>query len=323
MINTLLNIDQLLQTELHSVNQQIQNRIKSEVPLVNEICKYTLNGGGKRIRPKLVLLTANACLYQGDQHCTLAAIVELLHTATLLHDDVIDASNKRRNKPTAHLQWGNTACILAGDYLYALAFQLITELNQPKILTLLANGTRIIVEGELLQLNHQHTQVISQEIYMQIIQKKTATLFSIATHIGPLLCEMEAACKPLADFGLHLGLAYQIIDDLLDIQPNNPNLDKNIGDDLTEGKITLPLILALNNASKAQHKKLTASIKQYDTTQLETINDVLSATNALHKTKQIAEYHLTKARNKLEILSNTPYKQQLIDLLDFMPERSY
>lgn len=322
--NTLDSIEQILQPELSLVTELIQTRVKSDVPLVNEISKHSLNGEGKRIRPKLVLLIANACNYQGDQHCTLAAIVELLHTATLLHDDVIDASTKRRHKLTAHMQWGNSASILAGDYLYALAFQLITELNQPKILSLLANGTRTIVEGELLQRHHQNNISISQDTYMQIIQRKTAQLFSIATHIGPMLCKRDdKTCKMLAEFGLHLGLAYQIIDDLLDLHPHNPKLGKNLGDDLVEGKTTLPLIIALENAPNTQRNRLISAIKHYTPEQLHIINDILLETNSLKIAASIAEHHIHSAKNMLSILADSAYKQALLDLLDFILARSY
>ena len=318
----LTDIQALLATDLEAVNQQIHGHLGSHVPLAEEIAEYIIDSGGKRIRPILVLLSSKAAGYTGKAHIELAAMIEMLHTATLLHDDVIDASEMRRNRKTANAVWGNQASVLVGDFLHARSFQMIASLNHPKITDILAAATSVIVEGELLQLNHCHDPSTNEETYLEIIQHKTGKLFEVSTHVGPILAECATQlCDAMADYGRHIGAAFQIIDDVLDYAGNDQETGKNIGDDLAEGKPTLPLIYVLNHGSTVQKKLIADALRQKTTPPIEDIQQALKETNAIEYVKKRAETFVMAAQKSLELIPASPYRDALHALADLAIKR--
>lgn len=307
-----------------AVNHVIRQQLHSEVPLVNQIAEYIISAGGKRIRPVLVLLMANAYQYQGSRHHELAAIVEFIHTATLLHDDVVDESSLRRGRQTANALFGNAASVLVGDFLYSRAFQMMVGINSMQVMQILADATNVIAEGEVLQLLNMHDPDVSEERYLQVIRSKTAKLFEAAAQIGALIAganteQIEAA----AEYGRSLGTAFQLIDDALDYSGNAEEIGKNVGDDLREGKPTLPLIYLMKHGTDEQRNLVRACIEQGDESKFEAILAAITNSGALNYTKDEASKAALRATNSIASLAESPYKQALLTLASFAVDRNH
>jgi len=314
----------LVKDDMQIVDRLIQNRLQSNVVLINQLGHYIVTNGGKRMRPILLILSAHACGYQGDQHCNLAAVVEFIHTATLLHDDVVDNSSLRRGKETANHLWGNEASVLTGDFLYSRAFQMMVESGSMRVMEVLADATNVIAEGEVMQLLNCHEPGTSEAQYMEVIQCKTAKLFEAATRLGAILSnrppqEEEA----LACYGKHLGTAFQLIDDALDYSADSGAIGKNIGDDLAEGKPTLPLIYALQHAKPEQQTIIYQAILQGSKENLATIQNAIESSGAIAYTIASAQREADKAINALDQLPPSLYAQALACLASFTVQRSY
>lgn len=294
------------------VNDLIIRRLSSDVPLVEKIAQYIIESGGKRMRPLLVLLSSRALNHDGDDHLKLAAVIEFLHTATLLHDDVVDTSDLRRGRSTANAKWGNAPSVLVGDFLYARAFEMMVELKSLPIMEVLSHATAVIAEGEVLQLMNVKNPDVSEEQYMQVIHNKTAMLFEAASHTGALLSgassEQEAA---LRDYGKHLGLAFQLVDDVLDYRGDADAMGKNVGDDLAEGKPTLPLIHAMANGSEDERTLIRRAIRKGGLEDLPSILNIVERSGALEYTMDRARQEAEAARNLLTDLQPSPYKEAL------------
>jgi octaprenyl-diphosphate synthase len=322
---TLDEIRLLSQDDMTAVNQHIFSQLSSDVALINQLGIYIVNSGGKRLRPLLAVLAARALGYQGQQHVTLATIIEFIHTATLLHDDVVDESMLRRGKETANAVFGNQASVLVGDFLYTRSFQLMVSLGRMRVMEILADATNIIAEGEVLQLMNINDPDTTEQSYMQVIYCKTAKLFEAATQLAAVLADQdESVIQAMQAYGMHLGTAFQLIDDVLDYQANVDELGKNIGDDLAEGKPTLPLIHALRQGNSQQQALIREAIVEGNgLSRLDDIMAALHETNAFEYTRHIAEQEAQKARDAIAFLADTPYKQALLTLADMAVERNH
>ncbi len=322
---TLDEIKQLSQQDMAAVNQHIFSQLTSDVALINQLGIYIVNSGGKRLRPLLAVLAARALGYKGEQHVTLATIIEFIHTATLLHDDVVDESMLRRGKETANAVFGNQASVLVGDFLYTRAFQLMVSLGRMRVMQILADATNVIAEGEVLQLMNVNDPETTEESYMQVIYCKTARLFEAATELAAVLSDQdESTTEAMRLYGLHLGTAFQLIDDVLDYQADVDELGKNIGDDLAEGKPTLPLIHALKHGDDAQQALIREAIVESNgMAHLEEIMAALNATDAFGYTRRIAEQEALKAQQAIAFLPESPYKSALHTLADIAIQRSH
>jgi len=272
--------------DMSSVNALIRDSLDSSVVLIRQISEYIIGSGGKRLRPMLVILAAQACGYQGRHHVTLAAIIEFIHTATLLHDDVVDDSDLRRGKESAHAVWGNAASVLVGDFLYSRSFQMMVGVDSMRVMEVLANTTNTIAEGEVEQLLNMHDPEVSQESYFSVIEKKTARLFEAACQLGAVLTGREDLETALATFGRELGTAFQVADDVLDYMADADTLGKNSGDDLAEGKPTLPLILCREQAGEEDRRLIDESIRNGDLGQLQRITSLIRDSGALDQAKK-------------------------------------
>jgi len=318
----LLPFHDVVKTDFEAVNQLILNQLHSDVPLVENIGEYLIEAGGKRLRPLLVLLSARACGYQGNNHIDLAAIIEFIHTATLLHDDVVDTSDLRRGRPTANAKWGNAPSVLVGDFLYSRAFQMMVKLDRMEILAILADTTNVISEGEVQQLINAGNAGISRQDYYTVIDKKTAQLFKAAAQVGAVIADADAdSCESLAQYGHHLGMAFQLADDALDYSGSAEELGKNIGDDLAEGKPTLPLIHAMATGTKQQAELIKTAIEEKNLDHLDGVKNAIDATNAIAYTLDIARSHADKATGAIKALKDTKEKTVLIDLIKFSYNR--
>ena len=327
-LQTELNIESLrypVQEDVEAVDTLIIKELASRIPLIETITHHIIQSGGKRLRPLVVLLTARACGYKQDtEHQELAAIIEFIHTATLLHDDVIDKSRKRRGQRTVNALWGNSASVLTGDFLYSRAFQILSKRSNIPVMKILAKTTNKISEGEVWQLMNQNNPDIDEMTYYKVIRHKTAQLFSAASEIGAIVAtKNEKLQKAMAAFGLHLGMAYQIIDDLLDYSKDPSVLNKNIGDDLAEGKATLPLIYAKKQAPSAQVKHIQKAIKNGGLNNFPSIMELIDKTHAREYTKRCAFKQAEKARTYLQKLSISPYRDTLNALTKFIVNRCY
>ncbi len=317
-------VQTLINDDMQSVNTLIQKRLQSEVALVNQLGNYIVNSGGKRLRPILLLLSARAFGYTGTNHINLATVVEFIHTATLLHDDVVDASELRRGRQTANSVWGNEASVLVGDFLYSRSFQMMVEIKNMRVMDILSNATNIIAEGEVLQLLNCNDPDTSEASYLQVIHSKTAKLFEAAAQLGAVISEQTSELEQaMAIYGMHLGTAFQLIDDVLDYSATSEEMGKNIGDDLAEGKPTLPLIYALKHGTSAEQEILRQAITKGGK---ELINEVIAAiksTNAIEYTAQAARKEAQKATQALTGLPASPYTDALLALADFSVNRSF
>ncbi|MGZ3236190.1 MAG: octaprenyl diphosphate synthase [Burkholderiaceae bacterium] len=308
---------------MDAVNSVIRKQLYSDVPLVNQIAEYIISAGGKRIRPQLVLLIADAYGYRGTQHHTLAAVIEFIHTATLLHDDVVDESSMRRGRQTANALFGNAASILVGDFVYSRAFQMMVSLNNMRVMQILADATNVIAEGEVLQLLNMHDPDVTEQRYLQVIRSKTAKLFEAACQLGALTAgatdtEIDAA----AEFGRSLGTAFQLIDDVLDYSGNATEIGKNVGDDLREGKPTLPLIYLMQHGSDIERELVRTCIKNGDEKHFHTILEALKSSGAFEYTRREAEKAAQRAIASIANLPHSQPKDSLLQLCDFAVART-
>lgn len=322
---TLDEIQRLAAADMTAVNQQIFSQLSSDVALINQLGIYIVNSGGKRLRPLLAVLAARALGYHGEQHISVAAIVEFIHTSTLLHDDVVDESTMRRGKETANALFGNQASVLVGDFLYSRSFQMMVSLNSMRVMQVLADATNIIAEGEVLQLMNVNDPDTTEQSYMQVIYCKTAKLFEAATQLAAVISNQPAVIeKAMQAYGMHLGTAFQLIDDVLDYQADAAELGKNIGDDLAEGKPTLPLLHALKLGNERQQQLIREAITEGNGMQHFTeIMAALEQTGAFDYTRNKAEQEAKAAQLALQPLPDSPYKQALLALADIAVSRSH
>ncbi|MCB1734527.1 MAG: octaprenyl diphosphate synthase [Gammaproteobacteria bacterium] len=317
-------IRDLVADDLRAVDTLIQDRLRSDVALVNQLGAYIVNSGGKRLRPLLVVLAARACGYRGDRHVDLAAIVEFIHTATLLHDDVVDASDLRRGRDTANALWGNEASVLVGDFLYSRAFQMMTALHELRIMEILAVTTNVIAEGEVLQLMNCHDPDVDEAGYMAVIRYKTAKLFEAGTRLGAVINQDDAAIESaMAAYGMHLGTAFQIIDDVLDYSSDSDEMGKNVGDDLAEGKPTLPLIYVMRHGDPTQAAVVRKAIEEGGRDKIDAVIKAIESTDAIPYTTRLARQEADLAKAALAQLPASPYREALLALADFAVERSH
>jgi octaprenyl-diphosphate synthase len=320
----LKSIRNLISDDMDAVNDLIRQSLYSEVALVGELGNYLINSGGKRVRPILVLLSARACGYQGSGHHQVAAIIEFIHTATLLHDDVVDASNMRRGQQTANAIWGNEASVLVGDFVYSRAFEMMVKVDSMRVMEILAHATNTIAEGEVMQLLNVHNADTTIESYLDVIHCKTAKLFEAGSELGALLSgATDTQIKAMAAYGMHLGTAFQLVDDVLDYSSNANELGKNIGDDLAEGKPTLPLIYTIQHGNEAQAAVVRHAIEEGGLENIDAVMDAIKATEAISYTAQLARDEAQKAREALSIFPSSPYIDAMLSLADFSVERSY
>ncbi len=310
--------------DMAAVNQVIQNRLQSEVVLINQMGHYIINSGGKRLRPLLVLLTARAFGYSGAQHVEIAAIIEFIHTATLLHDDVVDGSDMRRGNETANNIWGNEASVLVGDFLYSRAFEMMVDVKNMRVMEILAHATNTIAEGEVLQLLNCHDADTTEASYLEVIHSKTAKLFEAATQLGAVIsARSEAEERAMAAYGMHIGTAFQLIDDVLDYSSSAEEIGKNIGDDLAEGKPTLPLIYAMRKGTAEQAHVIRSAIENGGRNQIAEVIDAVHSTGAIAYTAQLADQEAKMAALALAIIPPSEYKDALYALADFSVNRTY
>ena len=321
---TLNDLKSLTSGDMLRLNQVITDNLASDVVLINQLSQHIILSGGKRLRPMLVMLAAKACDYRGEDDALLAAVVEFIHTATLLHDDVVDDSDMRRGQRTASTIWGNEAAVLVGDYLYSRAFQMMVRADSMPILDLLANTTNTIAQGEVLQLLNTRDPDTSEARYQEVIYAKTACLFEAAARIGALLARADEAHESaLQVYGKHLGTAFQLVDDALDYSANSQELGKNIGDDLAEGKPTLPLIRAMETGSAAQRRLIREAIESSGSERFGEISQVINDTGALQYTIDQAQSHAGLARRSIAGFADSEFKQALLFLADYSVERKY
>jgi octaprenyl-diphosphate synthase len=309
--------------DLRAVDAVIRARLKSAVPLVDQIAEHIIAGGGKRLRPLLVVLSARACAVQGSGHIEAAAFIEFIHTATLLHDDVVDGSSMRRGRHTANQVFGNQASVLVGDFVYSRAFQMMATLNSQPIMEIMAQATNVIAEGEVLQLMNAHDPDTTEERYLEVIYRKTAKLFEAGAEVAAVLANAPTPIREaLASYGRHLGTAYQLVDDVLDYRSNPQERGKNLGDDLAEGKPTLPLIHALRNGSEAQQAAIREAIRKGGLTELQTVVAAIDATRGLEYAAGRARAESDAALAALAILPDSSYKTSLAALVHFAAEHT-
>lgn len=321
---TINRLKTLVNKDFDAVNTLIINKIQSQVGLIDDLAHHIVESGGKRLRPLLVLLSSHACNYTGEDHITLAAMIEFFHTATLLHDDVVDESTLRRGRETANEIWGSKASILVGDYLFTQSVQLMVNVNNSDILRLLADTSHEISCGEVKQLANRHNTTPSVDDYFDVIRAKTALLFAASAAIGPILSKAsDEIQKGLYAYGLHLGNAFQLIDDALDYCSDAKTIGKNIGDDLADGKATLPLLHALEQGSATQQELIRKSLKEGSLEHLDAILKAIEETKAIEFTKNLASKEVDAALNALTILPDSDYKNALRDLALFAAQRNF
>jgi octaprenyl-diphosphate synthase len=304
-----------LDAAMRQVDVVIRERLASRVALIDQISRYIIGAGGKRIRPRLVLLFSEAMGFHGPERFELAAIVEFIHTATLLHDDVVDESGLRRGRPTANAMFGNAASVLVGDFLYSRAFQMMVSINRMRVLDVLADATNVIAEGEVLQLMNMHDPDLAVQDYLQVIRFKTAKLFEASARLGAVIGGADAAQEEAcASYGRSVGTAFQLVDDLLDYEGNSDELGKNVGEDLREGKPTLPLLLAMERGTAAERALIRHAIEQGEVQGLQDILAIVRRTGALQATREAAQREADAACAMLSVLPESRARQALLDL---------
>ena len=320
---TLDQLRALVRSDLANVDNVIRARLKSTVPLVDRVADHIIAGGGKRLRPLLVVLASRACGGTGEASLEAAAFIEFIHTATLLHDDVVDGSSMRRGRATANEAFGNQASVLVGDFVYSRAFQMMATLSSQRVMEIMADATNIIAEGEVLQLMNAHDPETTEQRYLEVIYRKTARLFEAGAEVAGVLSQAPADVqRGLAKYGRHLGTAYQLVDDVLDYRSDPAQRGKNIGDDLAEGKPTLPLIHALKHGTEAQQTAIRQAIEQGGIERLDTIIAAIDATGGLDYAAQLARAETDEALVALRPLPETPYKEGLAALARFAVEHT-
>ncbi|MFO1205842.1 MAG: octaprenyl diphosphate synthase [Burkholderiales bacterium] len=310
--------------DMRAVDESIRHHLRSEVVLIRQVAEYIVQSGGKRLRPALLCLSARAHGYQGSHHHALAAVVEFIHTATLLHDDVVDASEMRRGRATANALFGNEASVLVGDFLYSRSFQMMTSVRNMRVLEVLADATNVIAEGEVLQLLNCHNPEIDEDGYLRVIRYKTAKLFEAASRIGAILGGVEGAREDAAArYGMHLGTAFQLIDDVLDYSGDLVTTGKNLGDDLAEGKPTLPLIRAMACGTPQQSALIRAAIESGGSGEFGPVAEVIRDTGALDYARALAQEEARRACDAIGGLPHSSFKDSLLQLTDFAVARSF
>lgn len=310
--------------DMAAVDRVLRTSLDSDVLLIRQVADYIIGGGGKRLRPALLLLAAGATGYRGTDHHTLAAVVEMIHTATLLHDDVVDESSLRRGHPTANAEFGNAASVLVGDFLYSRSFQMMVVLGRPRVLEILADTTNTIAQGEVLQLMNAGDADLDETAYINVIQRKTARLFEAAARLGAVLGTSDPAIEDaLARYGMHLGTAFQLVDDVLDYSGTADTIGKNIGDDLAEGKMTLPLIRALATGNAAESAVIRHAIGGGGRTDFGPVVAALENTQSLTYTRDRAVSEAERAAACVTALPDSPYRKNLLELTAFAARRSY
>ena len=318
------SIKKLTTSEAKAVDQLIINELSSDVVLINQMGHYIVGSGGKRLRPMLLLLAAKALGGASDSHLLMAAVIEFIHTATLLHDDVVDDSDLRRGKESANAVWGNAASILVGDYLYSSAFEMMVRTGNMRVMEILSKTTTAIAEGEVLQLLNCNNPETTEQKYLEVIARKTAILFSAATKLAAVIAGASTETEQgLALYGQHLGIAFQLIDDALDYKASKDELGKNLGDDLAEGKPTLPLIYAIQNSSESDAKIIVDAIKNGDREAFNEVYAIVQSTKAIDYTERRADEEAQKAISALSVLPESEYKQALTLLAMFSVQRNY
>ena len=322
-----LSFDDVLQRcqpDMQAVDQVIHQRLSSDVALINQLSHYIVNSGGKRLRPLLAVLAAKIFNYQGDLHHLLAAIIEFIHTATLLHDDVVDESGLRRGNETANALFGNAASVLVGDFLYSRAFEMMVDIDDMRVMQILATTTNVIAEGEVMQLMNVHDAETSEEKYMEVIYCKTARLFEAATQLGAILCNREEKeVQAMAAYGRYLGTAFQLIDDVMDYSSNSEEMGKNVGDDLAEGKPTLPLIYAMQKGSAEQVALIKSAIEKGGYEKIDQVQMIIQLTDALSYTEEMAQKQAQLAIDALASLPDSEYKTLLENIARLSVRRSH
>lgn len=325
-ISALDYLTQLVEGDLVGVNETIMQRMQSQVALIPQLAGHLVASGGKRLRPVLTLAAARLCGYDGQRHKRLAACIEFIHTATLLHDDVVDQSRLRRGGPTANTIFGNKAAVLVGDFLFSKTFQMIAEDGSPDVLRILANACGVLAEGEVLQLSTSNDIRTSEQAYLEVIRAKTAELFAAACRLGAVVATRPSAEEEaLRTYGLNLGLAFQMTDDVLDYSAREAKLGKTVGDDFREGKITLPVILAYNRGGEAERffwRRVLEDVEQQEG-DLEKAIALLEKVGALRDTAERARHYASIAKDSLGLFPDTPMRQALLDVVDFTLEREF
>lgn len=316
-------ITQLVESDFQATNQVILQQLQSNVALVNQLGHYIVAAGGKRLRPLLVLMVAKAFGYDGDQHHKTAAIIEFIHTATLLHDDVVDESDRRRGRETANALFGNAASVLVGDFLYSRSFQMMVELDKMQIMQILANTTNQIAEGEVLQLMNCNDPNATEESYFEVIRNKTGILFAAACQLGAIISDKEEFSQKLHNYGMHLGLAFQLMDDALDYTADSQELGKNVGDDLAEGKPTLPLIYAKQHADPKGKQLIEACIKNGGIEHLSEIQSLIKQTQSIEYTLKKAHEQVELAKAQLDGMPDNQFSHSLEQLAELSVQRSF
>lgn len=318
------HIRSFIAQDMGTVDEVIRKKLHSQVALIRQVSEYIINSGGKRLRPALVILSAGSFGYTGKFHYNLAAVIEFIHTATLLHDDVVDESEMRRNKETANALFGNAASVLVGDFLYSRAFQMMVEVNNMRVMQVLADATNTIAEGEVLQLLNCRDPNVNEEKYLQVIRFKTAKLFEAASRLGAILGgatpEQEEA---MAIYGMHLGTAFQLIDDVLDYSGDNQDTGKNLGDDLAEGKPTLPLIYAMQVGTAEQANLIRRSVEEGGTDDFQSVLNIIQQTAALDYARKCAQAEIETATAAITCLQKSEYKECLMQLASFAIKRNH
>ena len=321
---TLEPVQRLIAEEMSAVDRVIRQRLHSDVTLIRQVSEYIISGGGKRLRPAVVLLAAGACGYSGSAHYQLAAVVEFIHTATLLHDDVVDDSELRRGRATANTLFGNPASVLVGDFLYSRAFQLMVEQTNMRVMQVLADATNIIAEGEVLQLLNCHNAAVTEEDYLQVIHYKTAKLFEAACQIGAIISQSTAEVEgSLARYGMHLGTAFQLIDDVLDYSGDHVETGKHLGEDLAEGKPTLPLICAMQRGTSEQARLIRGAIEHGGLQEFQPVLAAIRDTGALDYARRQAMLESQRAMEAVASLPHSAYRDSLLQLAAFAVSRTY
>lgn len=328
-------LEQLTELPMSAVNRRIERALQSDVSLISQMGTYIIGAGGKRLRPRLVLISALAHDYRGDQHTNVAAIIEFIHTATLLHDDVVDSSVMRRGRDTANAVWGNEAAVLVGDFLYSRSFEMMVEVGQMRVMEILSAATNTIAAGEVMQLLNVGEADVTEQRYMEVIKAKTAKLFEASAQLGAVLAgtspEQE---KAMIEYGRHLGIAFQLIDDVLDYTADSDELGKNTGDDLAEGKPTLPLIYALRDGGPQTQKAISAALTRATefnadgtvpdpTFDLQEIVSMVTNSGAIDRTYELAQLQVDKAIKAIEPLQDSQYKQALISIVESSTQRRF